>query len=119
MSIAWRQLQQAVRALEHGGMPRERLVAACYKLARVRTRDVPAEVAPDFEWLMGSLARYPLRHPHEEIKHRIAAFSDEQVQHALRVIWRMHDAVAAYQPRSVLQAMRQAHDVRSATAYSS
>ncbi|TFV95211.1 hypothetical protein E4K72_18095 [Oxalobacteraceae bacterium OM1] len=118
MTIAWRQLQQAVRALDYEGTPRERLVAACYKLVRVRTRDMPAEVARDFEWLMGGLARYPLRHPHDEIKHRIAAFSDEQVQHATRLVWRMHDAVAVYQPRTSLHAMRQTQGLHNATAYS-
>ena len=99
MSIAFRRIQLALRALGADAGPRERLVIACYKLVKLRTRDLPLEVAADFELLMGAVAHYPVRDAREEVRHRVAAFSAEQVEAGLAAIRRMHAVLLAYQPR--------------------
>lgn len=101
MSFAWRQLQSAMRVMSGTGDRRERLHAALSKLIKLKQRDLPSEVAGDFNALVGGISRFPLRSINQEIKSAVEVLGEEEVLEAIGRIMRMHDAVAAYQPRPV------------------
>ncbi|WP_420473547.1 hypothetical protein [Noviherbaspirillum sp. ST9] len=101
MSFAWRQLQSAMRVLTGTGERRDRLHAALSKLIKLKQRDLPAEVADDFNTLVGGISRFPLRSISQEIKTTVGILTDEEVIDAISRVMRMYDAVAAYQPRPV------------------
>ncbi|HJV87664.1 MAG TPA: hypothetical protein VJ698_19500 [Noviherbaspirillum sp.] len=105
MSYAWQQLQCAVRALSGTSEQRERLVVAYNKLVKLRPKDLPAEVAADFELLVGSIPRYPAKNVLREVKTEVHSLTDTQVTQAIAVISAMHEAVSVYQPRRVHCAM--------------
>ena len=99
MSLAWRQLQSAIRTLAAIGDRRDRLHAALNKLIKLKTRDLPSEVADDFTALLGGIARYPAKNIPHELRSEVNRLSDAEVMEGIRKIMRMYDAVAAYQPR--------------------
>lgn len=101
MSYAWRQLQSAIRVLAGTGDRRDRLHAALGKLIKLKQRDLPSEVAEDFNALVDGIARYPARNINQEIKTAVALRSDKEVIDAIDRIMRLYDSVAAYQPRPV------------------
>lgn len=106
MSLAWRQLQSAVRVLASTGDRRECLHVALGKLIKLKPRDLPSEVADDFTALVGTISRYPIRNIGREIKAEVDALSHAEVVEAIRKIVRMYDAVDVYQPRSSTRATR-------------
>lgn len=99
MSYAWRQLQSAIRTLAGTGERRDRLHAALGKLIKLKQRDLPSEVADDFNALVDGIPRYPIRNINKEIKAAVGRLSDKEAIEAIESIMRMYDAVAAYQPR--------------------
>lgn len=101
MSFAWRQLKSAIRILAGTGDRRDRLHAALSKLIKLKQRDLPSEVADDFNALVGGISRFPIRGISLEIKTAVGMLSDEEVIEAINCVMRMYDAVAAYQPRPV------------------
>jgi len=101
MSYAWRQLQSAMRVLAGTGDRRDRLHAALGKLIKLKARDLPSEVANDFNALTEGIARFPVKNIPHEIRCEVDRLSDAEVMDGIRKIMRMYDAVAAYQPRPV------------------
>jgi hypothetical protein len=101
MSFAWRQLQSAIRVLAGTGNRRDRLHAALSKLIKLKQRDLPSEVAGDFNALVGGISRFPIRNVNQEIKSAVEVLTEEEVIEAINSVMRMYDAVAAYQPRPV------------------
>lgn len=101
MSFAWRQLQSAIRVLAGTGDRRDRLHAALSKLIKLKQRDLPSEVADDFNALVGGISRFPIRSVNQEIKSAVDVLTEEEVIEAINSVMRMYDAVAAYQPRPV------------------
>ena len=101
MSLAWRQLQSAIRVLAGTGDRRDRLHAALGKLIKLKPRDLPSEVADDFATVVDGISRFPVRNINQEIRNAVRMRSDEEVIDAINRIMRMYDAVAAYQPRPV------------------
>lgn len=99
MSYAWHQLRCAVRALNRSCTRREQLACALGRVARLRPRDLPAEVVDDFEKLVGGIARFPVKNVHREIKSRVAMLTDAEVAEAIRLVSAMHDVLEIYQPR--------------------
>ena len=98
MSFAWRQFQHAVKILDGPSDQRERLTAACYKLVKLRVKDVPAEIGADFARLTGNIGRYPAKNVRQEVRNHVEALNEAEVAAAVRSIHAMHDAVAVYQP---------------------
>lgn len=101
MSFAWRQLQSAMRVLAGTGDHRDRLHAALSKLIKLKQRDVPSEVADDFNALVGGISRFPIRSINQEIKTAVKLLTDKEVIEAIDRVMRMYDAVSTYQPRPV------------------
>jgi len=101
MSYAWRQLQSAIRVLAGTGDRRDRLHAALGKLIKLKQRDLPSEVADDFNALVDGISRFPAKNINQEIKTAVGMRSDKEVIEAIDSIMRMYDSVAAYQPRPV------------------
>lgn len=101
MSYAWRQLQSAIRVLAGTGNRRDCLQTALGKLIKLKQRDLPAEVADDFNALVGGIARFPTRNINQEIKRAVATLGDREIGVAITRIMHLYDAVAAYQPRPV------------------
>lgn len=99
MSYAWQQLQCAVKALAGSNEQRDRLVTAYNKLVKLKPKDLPSEVAADFDRLVGNIPRYPAKNIPREVKTEVLSLSDTQVSQAIAVISAMHEAVAVYQPR--------------------
>lgn len=104
MCFAWKQLQSAIRLLASTGDRRDRLQGALNKLIKLKTRDLPSEVATDFESLVGGISRFPVKNIAQEIRAEVEALTDTEVTEAIRKIMAMYDAVAAYQPRPVRHA---------------
>jgi hypothetical protein len=99
MSFAWRQFQYALKALGSPFSQRERLTAACSRLVKLRTKDVPGEVAGDFEQLTGAIPRFPAKNLRQQVRNHVESLSDLQVAASIEAIYAMYDAVAAYQPQ--------------------
>jgi hypothetical protein len=99
MSFAWRTLQHAIRILNTQGSPRERLMSACFKLIKLRARDLPAEAVDAFERVMRPVPRYPVRNLHEAIRSHVNSLDDTQIREAMGDIHRIRDALAIYQPK--------------------
>ncbi len=99
MSYAWHQLQCAVRALSGTCEQRERLITAYNKLVKLKPKDLPSEVAGDFERLVGTIPRFPVKNIAREVKTEVQSLTDAQVSQAFTLIASMHEAVAVYQPR--------------------
>lgn len=99
MSYAWHQLRCAVKALNRTTSRRDRLVTAYTKLVRLRAKDLPAQLADDFERLVGAIPRYPAKTVLKEIKSAVDALSDAEVAEAYSLISGMHDVLELYQPR--------------------
>jgi hypothetical protein len=101
MSYAWTQLQSAIRSLAGTHDRRDRLAGAYSKLIKLKTRDLPAEVADDHTRLLARISRYPAKNVGQEIRAEVDALSDADVSAAIRAIMKMYDAVSTYQPRPV------------------
>lgn len=99
MSYAWQQLQCAVRALSGTSEQRERLITAYNKLVKLRPKDLPSEVAADFDRLVGGIPRYPAKNIAREVKTEVLSLTETQVTQAIAAISSMHEAVSVYQPR--------------------
>lgn len=101
MSYAWRQLQSAIRTLAGTTDRRDRLAGAYGKLIKLRSKDLPSEVADDHARLLRRISRFPVKNITHEIRLEVDALSDEEVTDAIHTIMAMYDAVSAYQPRPV------------------
>lgn len=99
MSYAWHQLRCAVKALNRNCSRREKLASAYSKLIKLRIRDLPGEVAGDFDKLVGRIPRFPAKSICRQIKTEVASLTDAEVAEAISLISAMHDAVEHYQPR--------------------
>jgi hypothetical protein len=98
MADAWRALQQAIRALRKQGDIRDRLIDAYRPLVKVRSKDLPAEVRHDHEWLIGSIDVRSIEGIGAEIRDVVNRMTPAQLSEAVRRIASLHDALRAYQP---------------------
>lgn len=93
MSLAWRELDGAIRALAGPGTQRQRLLGACRHVLPLRRKELPAEIRADYDLLCAVLGGDPAA-----LSGAVEAAGDEAVAAATDAIIRMHDAVTRYQP---------------------
>lgn len=98
MADAWKELQQAIRALRKSGDIRARLMEAYRSLVKIRGKDLPGEVRHDHEWLIGAIESRPSERMHAEIRGAISGMTPAQLSEAVHRIVKLHDALRAYQP---------------------
>jgi DNA repair ATPase RecN len=110
MADAWHALQKAVRALRKESDIRSRLAEAYRALTKLRAKDLPHEMRPDYEWLLGmctidvSSAEWISTEIHEKIRGMSAA----QLSEAVNRIEKLHNALRAYQPAIVPTSQKRA-----------
>jgi hypothetical protein len=98
MADAWRALQQAIRALRKQADIRDRLIEAYRHVVKVRSKDLPAEVRQDHEWLVGPVHTWPTGSPGAEIRDLVNRMTPAQLSEAVHRIVALHDALQTYQP---------------------
>jgi hypothetical protein len=99
MSHAWKQLQLAVKTLAEAGSQRERLRrAAQNNLAKLRPRDLPAEIRSDFVALTEEIGLCHALRGTDAMESRIDALDDPAINLIIASIIGMYDAVARYEP---------------------
>jgi hypothetical protein len=98
MADAWRELQQAIRALRKQGEIRGRLIEACRRLVRIRSKDLPAEARHNHEWLIGPMDIRSTEGIGAEIRDVVNRMTPAQLSEAVHRIVALHDVLKTYQP---------------------
>lgn len=108
MADAWRELQQATRALRKQGDIRNKLIDAYRHVVKVKAKDLPAEVRHDHEWLVGSMDLRSAGGISAEIRDVLNHMTPAQLSEAVHRIVSLQNALQAYQPAVLPTRQKQA-----------